>query len=213
MLQQWPPLANRYLRKREEDYVSALCLSTGLGLSIAGLIALCLLGISNPLLHVPCIMHSALCVLSLIVAVLYYSSWGTWIRRRLRKPLHSLVTLCVTSAAISSFFASGIPSIFSIAGSFVVGFLALQFVWNRLVRDSQEHDRNEFWFQALIVTSSTLIGMHVGRSWTDLVPTLLLAVGSIAYAIPYRPWLHAIWHVFAIAATIAHYIVMWQSLT
>lgn len=213
MLQQWPPLANRFLRKREEDYVSALCLSTGLGLSIAGLVALCLLGISNPLMHVPCIVHSALCTLSLVVAVLYYSLWGTWVRRRLRKPLHGLVISCTTSAAIVDFFTLDSPSIFSIIGSFVIGFLALQFIWNRLIRDSQEHDRNEFWLHSLIVVASLLAGAQAAMSWTDLIPIALFTIGSIAYAISYRPWAHVVWHIFAIAAAIAHYSVMWQSLT
>lgn len=152
---------------------------------------------------------------TLATAVIYYAAWGTWIRRRLRKPLYSLALLCSVSVCSSALFGSHMNP--AIAGISTVGCLLLVawFVWKRLVRDTPGWDRNSALIHAALLCFSLCVCTVVGHLEPSIfiLPVGLFSLGATTCILPYRSWLHVIWHAMAIAAASTYYSVLWQHLT
>ena len=214
MLQRWLPIANCYLRSREEDYVSALILSVGLGLSAAGTIACALRPCGDLIAHIAAVSYPATVALMSALAIVYYVGWGSWIRRRLRQPLRSMALLCCIGACAPISLGSGAPELL---GGVLMLFLCAISLWaalKRKVTSPTGSTAGLIWTVAFMIASVLFVVVRWEYiSWSIFAaPGALLSLGVIAYCIPYRPWAHAVWHVFMIAAACTHYAVVWQHL-
>lgn len=65
------------------------------------------------------------------------------------------------------------------------------------------------WF-ALVMIKPLLASMHVYGLYWLLAGGLLYTVGAVFYLAQRLPYHHAIWHLFVIAGSIAHFVVVFQ---
>ncbi len=214
MLSSWPKITNCYLRSREEDYASALILSVGFGLAVAGTIACALRPCDNLITQAAAVFYPATMALMMAMAVAYYVSWGSWVRRRLRQPLRVMVLVCGTAACFPICLGSGAPDL--IAGSLVLSVSGIS-LWAAFKSDVTAPTGSTaglLWtiaFMILNVLFAVIRFEHT--SWSIFAgPVVLLALGAIMYCMTYRQWYHTIWHAFLIAAACAHYASVWQHL-
>lgn len=215
MLPYWLRAPNSYLRSETEDRVSALLVSVGFGLSVAGTIALAMRTCHDSIAQWSSVTYFSIITLTLALSITYYSGWGTWIRRRVRNVLRAMVALCCAMAWIPLLLTTGAHPLYSaVITLYNLGLV----VWVVKKKFSMVDTSGTLWpalilFMALINSICAMV-IHSDMSHLTLaIPSALLIIGGIPLITPYRPWSHAAWHVFTLAACVAYYIITWQRLT
>jgi predicted membrane channel-forming protein YqfA (hemolysin III family) len=214
MLSSWPKIANCYLRSREEDCASALILSVGFGLAVAGTIACAMRPCNNLIARLAAVSYPATMAFMMAMAAVYYISWGSWIRRRLRQPLRITALACGIAACSPICFGSGAPSLIAVALMLSVTGLALWAALKSDVTAPTDSTAGLMWTIAFMISNVLFAVVRLEyASWSIFAGSItLLVLGAIMYCMTYRRWYHAAWHVFLIAASCAHYASVWQHL-
>lgn len=168
----------------------------------------------DPVLLWASVAHFSIVSLTLAISVVYYAGWGTWIRRRIRSALRTMVLLCCAGAWIPLLFGTGVHTL--ICAAIVLFNFGLIFwtIKKKLPTEAPERTPRLTWTSLIILSNSLFTAAHHGHisAWALAIPTFLFMVGGVAYVFPYRQWLHATWHFFAIAACLAYYVIVWQYL-
>lgn len=214
MLSFWPQTPNCFLRSREEDYVSALIFSAGFGLSVAGTIACVLRPCDKLIAQVAAVSYSAAMALMMAMAVAYYISWGSWVRRRLRRPLKIMALVCSTAACSTICFGSGAPDLLAGALTLFVTVLALWAMLKSDITALTDSTAGLMWTIAFMISNIlfAVVQLEYANLSIFVATIVLLVLGAIMYCAVYHKWYHTIWHAFLIAAACMHYASVWQHL-
>jgi len=201
-------LPNRYLRTETEERAGALVQAFGLGLSVAGAMALAL----RPGIMASAAVFSFLYFMALFFTIttgcIYRSAWGTPARPRLRHSLYVAILFSIV-LGITLLIASGPPNIWGALLSIIAWAHALYFV--RSARSG--YIQNEIVHVGLSVVWILVAALATcGSSFGTILMGLTGLIAAGLYSAPYRPYLHAMGDFALIMVACTHYYIVWQQL-
>lgn len=184
-------------------------------MSIAGTIALAMRESHDPIAQWSGVTLFTIITLTLLVSTMYYAGWGSWIRRRVRHVLRVMALLCCAMAWTPILLAVNLDPLMCcvnvICNLFLIGWV----VKNKLPTIDLTGTLWPVWMSFMTLANSACVAMlYTNIDHTALaVPSVLLACGGLMFIFSHKQWLHVVWHIFMLAACIAHYVITWYYLS
>ena len=207
-----------YLRDEHEETINALTHAVGVGLFLAGTLALAIktydIGMSS---LGACVIYGLCQTLTYVCSSVYHSRPDPIAKKRWRLLDHLSIYLAI---------AGSWTPIFMLGLNFWFGLLMTIFVWSLcgwgMIYKMRNLGKNEIvsvllylimgWSGIIAFLISDNPQMVNSFSWI-LAGGILYTVGTFFYYKDYNKYYHTIWHLFTIVASAIHYTAVWLYFT